>query len=298
MNYQHYTVDVFTRDPYSGAQISVFPEAAGLSEAQMQVLARELSHSETVFVRPPIEPGTQAELLVFSPLGERDFGSHTTVAAARALVHCGLIDVAAGRQLLHFTQGARRLEVFVHADSKGEPLIQLSLEVEPVVDRFVPETADLQRALGLGDEDVERFQANSLLVSCGVPYLVVPLRSLDAVYRARFNTEAWVQSRSAVPVGGVLVYSRECEAEQSDFHLRLLGPQLAVQDDPPVGGAVPAFAAYLCEQAGTPEGTHSLCLERGRSMTRQSLLKVEFDYRRLGGPAFAGGWRCCGGGTR
>ncbi len=292
MHYPYYTVDVFTREPFSGAQITVFPTAEGLDERQMQLLAQETNHSETVFVFAGGGNDCAARLRVFSPQGEREFGSHTTVAAAYALARSGVLAAPAVNEPLYFDQGGQRLQV--HISGEGESLsAQLALSVAPVIDRYAPDRVELRRILGLTDTDIERYQAAPLFVSCGRPYLVVPLRSLSALYRARFAAEAWAQSSvSSIPVQEVLLYSRECQAPAADFHLRLVGPQIGEREDPPVGAAVPAFAAYLCESQGLAEGTHTLCVERGRRETRQSLLQVEFDRRasaalnlRVGGDA-------------
>jgi len=53
MQYKYYITDVFTDKPFDGAQIAVFPNADGLDQANMQLLARELNLSETTFVFSP-----------------------------------------------------------------------------------------------------------------------------------------------------------------------------------------------------------------------------------------------------
>ena len=105
MQYPYSVVDVFTQQPFSGAQITVFTRADGLSDGQMQVLARETNHSETVFVRTPGDRRSP-ELKVFSPVGECGVGSHTTVAAAFALAQSGAIASAEGLNRCSFVQGS------------------------------------------------------------------------------------------------------------------------------------------------------------------------------------------------
>lgn len=291
MNYPYSVVDVFTESAFGGAQITVFTEAEGLSDKQMQTLARETNHSETVFVVPPNKGGA-VRLQVFSPQGEREVGSHTTVAAAFALAETGKIKVNGEMIRLRFEQGQREFPVLLKQSDTGL-MAQLGLAVEPQIDRYVPDTRELQTILGLAAHDMEVLKARPLFVRCDTPYLIVPLRSLDAVYRATFHGEAWAQSSaSSVPVNEILVYCRETETAKADFHLRLLGPNRAIQDDPPVGAAIPAFAAYLVDVQKLTSGTHALWVERGRNASRQSLLKVEFDQKtgaplsvRVGGSA-------------
>ncbi|WP_269618310.1 PhzF family phenazine biosynthesis protein [Zhongshania sp. BJYM1] len=291
MEYAYHTVDVFTQSAYSGAQISVFPQADGLDDTQMALIAKEMNHPETVFVFPG-SSDVAAELRVFSPAGERAVGSHSVVAAARTLVHSKALLVADDDCVIHFAQGRKIFDV-VLSQKNGRLLTQLSMSVTPQIDRYVPDNKELQQVLGLGANDIETLKAKTLFVSCDSPYLIVPLRSMDAVYRARFNLEAWSRSSaSSVAVNEILVYCSETESLQTDFHLRILGQYIAHEDSPPVGAAIPAFAASLCDTRGLADGTHTFWLERGHKASRQSILQVEFVKKvtaalkiRIGGDA-------------
>lgn len=291
MEYVYHTVDVFTQSAYSGAQISVFPQADGLDDSQMQLIAKEMNHPETVFVFPG-SSDVAAELRVFSPAGERAVGSHSVVAAARTLVHSKALPVSDRDCEVHFSQGKKIIDaVLSYVD--GRLLTQLSMSVSPQIDRYVPDNKELQQVLGLGPDDIETLKAKTLFVSCDTPYLIVPLRSMDAVYRARFSLEAWSRSSaSSVAVNEILVYCSETESLQTDFHLRILGEHIAHDDSPPVGAAIPAFVASLRDTRGLADGTHTFWLERGHKAKRQSILQVEFVKKstaalkvRIGGDA-------------
>lgn len=138
MEYVYRTVDVFTKTAYSGAQISVFPQADGLDSMQMQLIAKEMSHPETVFIFAGSSE-IAAELRVFSPAGERD---------------C----------LVHFSQGKNIFDV-VLSQKEGRLLTQLSMSVTPQIDRYVPDNNELQQVLGLGPDDIETLKAKTLFVS-------------------------------------------------------------------------------------------------------------------------------------
>jgi len=83
MKYNYYIADVFTKQIFNGAQIAVFPNAEGLSKEQMQLVARELNLSETVFVFHPDKQITNRVMRIFSPLGEVDFGHRFCVGKLR-----------------------------------------------------------------------------------------------------------------------------------------------------------------------------------------------------------------------
>ena len=93
MKYNYYIADVFTKQIFSGAQIAVFPNAEGLSQQQMQLVARELNLSETVFVFHPDKQTTNRVMRIFSPLSEIDFAGHPIIATAFVLASCGDIQL-------------------------------------------------------------------------------------------------------------------------------------------------------------------------------------------------------------
>jgi trans-2,3-dihydro-3-hydroxyanthranilate isomerase len=155
-------VDVFTEREFGGAQITVFTEAAGLSDTQMQTMASETSHSDTVFVVPPSNGGA-ARLKAFSPEGEREVGSHITVAAAFALAETGKISVKGEMSRLRFEQGQREFPVLLKQTDLGL-MAQLALAVYPQIDHYVPDCKELQEILGLKAGDMEVLKARPLFV--------------------------------------------------------------------------------------------------------------------------------------
>jgi len=105
------TLDVFTDRRFGGNQLAVFPEARGLSDAEMQALAAEFNFSETTFVLPPADPANTARVRIFNRVAEMAFAGHPSVgtayvlagqdrpAALRFEVPAGIvaIDIAPGR---------------------------------------------------------------------------------------------------------------------------------------------------------------------------------------------------------
>ena len=77
--------DVFTDRPFTGNPLAVFTDAAGIAEADMPRIARELNLSETTFVLPPEQPGTTHRVRIFTPGRELAFAGHPTVGTAVAL---------------------------------------------------------------------------------------------------------------------------------------------------------------------------------------------------------------------
>src|SRR5579885_2218312 len=96
MRHRFLTADVFTDRPFGGNPLAVFPDAAGLSTAQMKAVAREFNLSETVFVLPPEDPAHTRLLRIFTPGRELPFAGHPTVGTAYVLAATGLCPRAGG----------------------------------------------------------------------------------------------------------------------------------------------------------------------------------------------------------
>ena len=86
-----YQADVFSAQPFGGNPVAVFPEAQGLSDDQLQQIAREMNLSETVFVLPPTDPAAVVRLRIFTPTQEIPFAGHPVVGTMHVLAQLGMI---------------------------------------------------------------------------------------------------------------------------------------------------------------------------------------------------------------
>jgi trans-2,3-dihydro-3-hydroxyanthranilate isomerase len=291
MKHQYYIADVFTRDVYNGAQIAVFPNADGLDDRTMQKIANELNLWETVFVFHP--GGDLRKLRMFSPKTEVDFAGHPIIAAAYVLGLCGDIRLDDPVTPVVFEQNAGQIEVNITAENGKPVFVQFTNKVSSIIDRFAPSDEELAAVLSIQQADLDHIKYSARLVACGMPYLIVPVWKYETVRKARFNYAAW--SRSAAPQTAaqeILLFAPKTPYPDSDFNLRLLGPHIGHDDDPPVGAAVPAFASYLCSFDHTRKGTHTFAVDRGDADSRRSLINIEMDHKgkaqltlRVGGSA-------------
>jgi trans-2,3-dihydro-3-hydroxyanthranilate isomerase len=291
MNYPYYIADVFTREAFNGAQIAVFPSAGGLDERTMQKIANELNLWETVFVFPA--GGDLRRLRMFSPKAEVDFAGHPVIAAAHVLGLCGDIRLDDPITQVVFEQNAGQIEVNITAENGKPVFVQFTNQVSSIIDRFAPSDEELASVLSIPQADLDHIKYSARLAACGMPYLIVPVWKYDTVRKARFDYAAW--SRSAAPQTAaqeILLFAPKTPYSDADFNLRLLGPHIGHDDDPPVGAAVPAFASYLCSFEHTRKGTHAFAVDRGDASSRRSVIHIEMDHKgkaqltlRVGGSA-------------
>jgi PhzF family phenazine biosynthesis protein len=293
MTYQYYIADVFTNELFSGAQIAVLPRADGLSNEQMGLIAREFNLTETVFVLHPQEEPQKRIMRIFTPQGEISFAGHPVIATAHVLAYCGDIDLNEPVTQLLLEQVSGPVEVNISVTNGKPGLIQFSRKVASVIDRFAPSDEELASFLSLQTGDLDHKKYSPRLVSCGFPYLIVPVWSYDSVRKARFNYSTWSQSIAPQTAAQeILLFAPKTPYPDADFNLRLLGPNIGVHEDPPVGSAIPAFASYLCSFDFTRKGTYTFAVDRGDENNRRSVLNIEMDNKgeellplRVGGEA-------------
>jgi len=294
MMLNYYIADVFTNQMFAGAQIAVFPQADNLNAIQMDTIAKEMNLSETVFVSNPKNNQSSRRMRVFSPtMGEIDFAGHPIIATAFVLGESGELSLTEGVTALTFTQNSGEIAVNVSSTAGKVNFVQFGTKVSAVMDRFTPTITEIAELLSISPNDIDQKKYATRLVSCGFPYLIVPVWNYEAVRKAQFNFNSW--SVSAAPQTAaqeILLFSPKTPYKDADFNARLLGPNIGVHDDPPVGSAMPAFASYLCSFDFTQQGTHSFSVDRGDAKKRRSVLNIEMDHKaqaelslRIGGEA-------------
>jgi trans-2,3-dihydro-3-hydroxyanthranilate isomerase len=276
VRYHYHTLDVFTDHVFGGNQLAVFPDARGLSGEQMQRIARELNLSETVFIDPEQPAPDTWRVRIFTPGSELPFAGHPTVGTAFLLASLGRVKPVGDEARVVLAEGVGPVPVTVRWRA-GQPVFaQLTAAKLPEVGPPVPSGAELAALLGLRPEDVldtGRFAPEA--VSCGVPFLIVPLRSREALRRTRLDTSRWetLLARSWAPqvfvVSGV--------ETGTGLAARMFAPGLGIPEDPATGSAASALAGYLAVRQESRGGTCKWEVEQGVDMGRPSTLFLEAE---------------------
>ena len=270
------TADVFTDRPFGGNPLAVFPDGAGLSTEAMQRIARELNLSETVFVQPPDDPGHTRRLRIFTPGLEIPFAGHPTVGTALLLARTGEIALTSEETRIVFEKGVGPVPVAIRTED-GEPVFaQLSVAQLPEL-RPAPPAPELAELLALDPADVLTGEDFPQAVSCGVPFLFVPLRDRGAVGRARLRSDLWAERLAGTWAPQVYVFARDPELPGSDVRSRMFAPAMGISEDPATGGAAAALGGYLGVRAAQADGTLRWVIEQGFEMGRPSLIYLEVD---------------------
>ena len=280
MRYLHF--DVFTGRPFEGNQLAVFPDARGLSAAQMQTIAREMNFSESTFLLPAESGDTDIRMRIFTPGTELPMAGHPTIGSTFALAAEGVI--RPGRERFVFGLGVGPTPVELKWG--GEALSFAWMDQRPPVFRApASPPADILRAVGVDARAFERTGLPIEEVSCGVPFMFVPLDSRGAVDRAEPDMATMRRLTSAFPGAhiGVFVFSTEPVDPDVTAYSRMFAPGFGVAEDPATGGASGPLGAYLVRHGivtGDRRGT--MVSLQGVAMGRPSRIHIKIAQNASG----------------
>ena len=271
------TADVFTSVPFGGNQLAVFPDARGIPEHRLADVTREFNFSETTFVYPPVDARHARRVRIFTPGGEVPFAGHPTVGTAHVLAETGALPLTGDTTHIVFEEGVGPIPVTIRARAGRPVFVQFSVARLPEVGAPPPSRDELARVLGLEVDDLLGGDWSPQAMSCGLPFLFVPLHDRDAVARARIRMDAWEATLKHAPVSEIMVFAPGGERAGTDYRARMFAPGLSVPEDPATGSACAALAGYLAARDVRRDGTLRWVVEQGFEMGRPSMLDVEAD---------------------
>ena len=232
-------VDAFTREPLKGNPCAVLPEASGLSDEEMQAIARETNLSETSFVLS----STQADFRVryFTPREEIPFAGHPTIATAYLLAQEGLIPLREPSRTiqLEFKVGVLPVELFV----EGERVQRIVMTQKKPTFGPTFSREEVCRCFNLTPSDL-RAECLPQVVSTGLPFLIVPAKDLSTLEKVKINRDALARLCQRADVSDAFMFCLGGFEPESDTHARLLDP-FGASEDPFTGSASGAMGAYV-----------------------------------------------------
>ena len=277
MRHRFVTCDIFTSRVFGGNPLAVFPDARELPEESLQQIAREFNLSETVFIYPPSDDAHTRRLRIFTPAAEIPFAGHPTVGAAFVLATLGEIALTEPETHVVFEEGVGPVPVLIRVSGGKPAFTQLTTAMRPEVGPPTPGRSILADILSLEPADILGGMMAPQAVSCGLPFLIVPLKDRDAVRRAKVRLDHWESSLRLYWAPEILVFARDPELEGSDIRARVFVPGLSVPEDPATGSAAAALGAYLAARDTTSTASLRYVVEQGFEMGRPSILEIEVE---------------------
>ncbi len=289
---EYSVLDVFAERPFEGNALAVFHDARGLSDEQMQTLARETNLSETTFVLPRDAETEQREgvrVRIFTTQEELPFAGHPTLGTATwlRLSHPQL--QGAETITLHLNVG--KIGVRFDAQDEGAAGVRATMVQKDPVFGTTHDRTEVAHAIGLNADDLSAEYLPQT-VSTGVPFCVVLLRSLEASQRLQLvqhEAQAWTAKNDAqffyciAPLG-------KSASGGADWHARM---QFYSGEDPATGSAAGCCIAWLVK-VGLEASGREVVIEQGIEMKRPSRIGVRAsqDGNRVHGIEVSGRTIC------
>jgi trans-2,3-dihydro-3-hydroxyanthranilate isomerase len=291
MRYLH--LDVFTDTPFEGNQLAVFPQPrAGLTPGEMQAIAAEMAFSETTFIFPKEGPG-DVRMRIFTPGEELPMAGHPTIGSTFALAAEGVIEPGCAEFVFELGVGPTPVSL---AWQEGRLSFAWMTQPQPKFLDVIDDRAAIARALGIDQDDlVEGLPVQG--VSCGVPFLFVPLGTRAAVDRVSLDRRALAEAVRQAGAGETPVFlfttDRSGSTADETVYSRMLAPGLGVAEDPATGSASGPLGCYLLHHGVVGAGeARSLLSLQGVAMRRPSRIHISIDSEgeritrvRVGGTA-------------
>ncbi len=271
-----YFVDVFAEAKYAGNQLAVVRNAAVLSSEQMQAIANEMHFSETTFVLSDQPRNGGYDVRIFTPANEVPFAGHPTLGTAY-IIKRYIAKEKSAEVVLNLKVG----QITVSFQEDGKCWMK---QLPPTFGKTF-QTADLAKVLQLEEKDFDnRFPLQE--VSTGLPFVIVPLRTLDAVKRAKSNLESLTK---LTVEGGVLVFSPQTYVRGNDLNVRVFVDLLDIPEDPATGSGNGCLAGYLSRYRYFGSDQVDIRVEQGYEVRRPSLLLLKAESQDNGIQVWVGG---------
>ena len=261
-----YIVDVFAEKKYAGNQLAVVRDAGALSDVEMQQITKEMHYSETTFILS-LEPRNGGyDVRIFTPEVEVPFAGHPTLGTAY-IIQQEIIRKPVEEVVLNLKVGQIPVTFTYHEDTiENLWMKQIAPTFGQVLDR-----GSIAQILRLDESEVdEKFPIEE--VSTGVPFIIVPLKTLESLKQCRTVKDKYfefIKDRWAKPI---LVFCPETYHEQNDLCVRVFVDYYGVPEDPATGSVNGCLAGYLVKHRYFGKSQIDIRVEQGYEIERPSLL--------------------------
>ncbi len=267
--FDFHILDVFAEKKYAGNQLAVFRNAASITGDGMQAIAREINFSETTFILSDEPNHGGYDVRIFTPKEEVPFAGHPTLGTA-FVIHDAILHGKTDEVVLNLKVG----QISVTFSQDGYCWMK---QVQPI---FGPqhEPQALAAILGL---DIDEIDVNFPIqeVSTGLPFYIVPLKSIASLKRAVVDKDKYFSYIKNTEAKCILIFCPETHEAHNDISVRVFVDYFGVPEDPATGSGNGCLAGYLVKYRYFGKDNINIRAEQGYEIGRPSLLLLKADQR-------------------
>ena len=269
--YTTYQIDAFTQTPFKGNPAGVVTNADGLTDIQMQQIARELNNSETAFIFPPRGNDCDGTIRYFTPTTEVPICGHATIAALFA--KAGEENIQNGT--FRMKTGVGILPVEIQTDDTGVKIwmTQGAFELQPPLPPQI--SNELLSALGLTPEEMDH-RCPVQIASTGAGKVMIGIQSRESLNALKPDFPALVRLSKTIGCNGYYVFTFDSENPETLVHGRMFAPAVGINEDPVTGNANGPLGGYLIHNdlVGPQGEEFRFKAVQGEAMGREGMIEV------------------------
>jgi len=269
-----YVVDVFAEKKYAGNQLAVVRNAKFLSKETMQRIAREMNFSETTFILTDEKKGGGYDVRIFTPKKEVPFAGHPTLGTAFIIIQREIAKECVKEIVLNLKVG--KIPLSFSYRGKDADILWMK-QMKPTFGKIL-NPSRIAQILNLDLEDLDTgFPVQE--VSTGLPFIIVPLRTLRALKQCRLNKEKFFELIKETEAKLILIFAPETYNSQNHLNVRVFADYVGVPEDPATGSANGCLAGYLVNCRYFGRGRINIRVEQGYEIGRRSLLLLRAEEK-------------------
>ncbi len=286
--YRFLEVDVFTKKRFGGNQLAVYVDGQSINDDTMQQIAQEMNFSETTFVLPSDSTEADWKVRIFTPTRELPFAGHPTLGTAYVLAQEGMIDLKEPHTDINLELGVGIIPVKLEVSNKIIGFIQMGQPL-PTFGPTYDNIGKVAEALSIDVHEIEATGLPVEVVSCGLPYLIVPINSLHAIETMKPSLSLIEEIHAEIGRVGIFVFSKELlpsipqGQEDSDLHVqsRMFFMGHGLREDPATGSANGPLGCYLAKNGVVePKPNIKIISEQAYQMKRPSTVYIDIGMDR------------------
>ena len=278
-----FITDVFTSHRYGGNPLATFIDCESLSDREMQQIAKEINFSETTFITSRQPKNGGYDVRIFTPNAEIDFAGHPTLGTAHIIRNKLRLE---NENNISLNLRVGQIPV-TFEEVAGKPPMLWMKQMTPQFGKQLDANI-LCGVLGIAQSDIDKnFPIEE--VSTGFPTLVVPLKNLAALKRAKINRDEYFALVSDAWAKIILVFSPEGYEKNQRLSVRVFGDYYGITEDAATGSSNGCLAAYLTRHKLLGSSNVEVAVGQGYEMGRPSTLLLRANETNNGIEIWVGG---------
>jgi trans-2,3-dihydro-3-hydroxyanthranilate isomerase len=266
-----YIVDVFAEQKYTGNQLAVVKDVKGLSDREMQKIAKEMHYSETTFITSEEKRNGGYDVRIFTPEKEIPFAGHPTLGTAYVIqrfiikkpINLIVLNLKIGQIPITFKYINDRLDLL------------WMKQIPPSFGRTF-KAKEISQVLNLTVNEIDDTVPIHE-VSTGLPTIIVPLRTLNAIKRVELSRDKYFQLIERTWAKTILIFAPQTHHKENDLNVRFFADYYGIPEDPATGSGNGCLAGYIVKHHYFGKDSIDLRVEQGYEIGRPSLLRVKAE---------------------